>query len=80
MVLATPTPPTSRATAPRPRSSPVNARSVACLAASASDGLDTSTSLGAKGFAVAASTPRTASTAASADRVYTVVGCPSKSR
>ena len=54
MVLATPTPPTSSATAPRPSSSPVNASSAACLAASASDGRDTSTSFGASGLAVAA--------------------------
>ena len=56
MVLATPTPPTSSATAPSPSSRPVNVLSVACLAASASDGRDTWTSFGCSGLAVAAST------------------------
>lgn len=69
MVLATPTPPTSSATAPRPSSSPVNASPAAFLAASASDGRDTCTSFGASGFAVAPSTSRTSSTLASCDRV-----------
>jgi hypothetical protein len=69
IVFATPTPPTSSATAPRPSSSPVNALSVASWAASASEGRDTLTSLGACGFAVAPSTARTASTASSRVRV-----------
>ena len=73
-VLATPTPPTSSATAPRPSSSPLRVSSVACLAASASEGRDTLTSLGFSGLAVAASTACTASTACSSVRVYTVVG------
>ena len=59
MVLATPTPPTSKATAPSPSSSAVKVSSVACFAASASEGRDTCTSFGFSGFAVAASTPRT---------------------
>lgn len=80
IVLATPTPPTSSATVPRPRSRPVKARLVAWRAASASEGRDTSTSLGAFGLAVAASTAWTASTAESSVRVYAVVGCPSKCR
>ena len=69
MVLATPIPPTSSATAPSPTSSPVNASSVACWAASASEGRETSTSLGACGLAVAPRTPRTCSTASSRVRV-----------
>ena len=56
IVFATPTPPTSRATAPTPSSRPVNASSAACCASSASDGRETSTSFGASGLAVAAST------------------------
>jgi len=69
MMLATPTPPTSNATAPRPSSNPVNASPAACFAANASDGRDTWTSLGASGLAVAPRTSRTDSTCASADRV-----------
>ena len=69
IVFATPTPPTSRATAPRPSSSPVNASPAACLAASASEGRETWTSLGASGLAVAPRTSRTVATDASAERV-----------
>ena len=53
MVLAAPTPPTSSATAPRPRSRPRSVFSVACLAVSASEGRETSTSPGFSGLAVA---------------------------
>ncbi len=69
IVFATPMPPTSNATAPSPSSRAVKVSSVARRAASASDGLDTCTSSGLDGFAVGASTARTASTCASADRV-----------
>jgi hypothetical protein len=69
IVLATPMPPTSNATAPRPSSRAVNVWSVACRAASASDGFDTFTSSGLDGLAVGASTDRTAETCASCDRV-----------
>src|SRR6266545_1679417 len=80
IVLATPMPPTSSATAPRPSSRPVKVLSTAAWAASASEGLDTSTSLGCAGLAVLASRSRTASTAAGSVLVYTVVMSPSTPR
>src|SRR6266540_2965119 len=80
MVLATPTPPTSNARAPSPSSSAVSVVSMACLAARASEGRDTRTSLGCSGLAVAARMPCTATTASSRVRVYTVVGYPSNCR
>lgn len=57
MMLATPTAPTSSATTPSPRNRLSNAPSAAARAVSASDGWLTSTSAGASGFAVCASTP-----------------------
>src|SRR5882757_6661494 len=80
IVLATPTPPTSRATPPRPSRSALRVALADRWAASASEGRDTSTSAGADGFAVAASTARTCSTDAFADRTYRRVGWPSKRR
>ena len=58
ITLAIPTPPTSRATAPRPRNSAVNALLAAARAASASLGRLTSTSSGCSGLAVAPSRSR----------------------
>ena len=62
MTFAIPTPPTSRATAPRPRRSDVNALRAAARASIASEGRLTSTSSGCAGFAVRARTPLTSST------------------
>ena len=62
MTLAMPTPPTSSATAPRPRNSAVNALLAAARAAIASDGRDTCTWSGLSGLAVAGTTSRTLST------------------
>src|SRR5262249_42244341 len=76
----TPTPPTSNATAPRPSSSAVSVVSMACLAVSASEGRDTSTSLGCSGVAVAARVACTATTASSRVRGYTGGGDPSHRR
>ena len=69
IVLATPTPPTSSATAPSPISSALSAASVVARGQRTSDGRDTFTSLGCSGLAVAASTARTAVTESSRVRV-----------
>ena len=74
MMFATPTPPTSSATAPRPRNSPVSALFAAARASSAADGWLTSTWSGCSGSAVAASSDCTAATAAVSARTYTSVG------
>ena len=68
MVLAMPIPPTSSATAPRPRNSPVSAESAAARAASASDGRLTWTSSGLAGLTAEGSSARTRSTAAGSAR------------
>jgi hypothetical protein len=60
MTFATPTAPTSSETAPSPRKRPLSAPSVSALAVRTSEGRLTSTSFGASGFAVAASTSWTA--------------------
>ena len=60
MMLATPTPPTSNAMAPRPRKSPVKALWASARATKASDGRLTFTWSGCPGFAVAARTDSTA--------------------
>ena len=60
MMFATPTAPTSSATAPSPRNRPLNAPWASARAVSVADGWLTFTSLGASGFAVAASTDWTA--------------------
>ena len=73
-----PTPPTSSATAPRPKNSPVNAPRVAALATSASDGRTTWTASGWTGFAVTASTDSTADTWSGSVRTYSRVGLPAK--
>ena len=65
ITFAIPTPPTSSATAPSPRNSEVNAVLAAALAASASDGRETSTSSGRSGFAVGPSRSRTPASIAS---------------
>ena len=77
ITLAMPTPPTRRATAPRPSSSAVSAWSVAARASSASDGRVTCTSFGACGLAVAGSTVRTPSTSSGSVRTYSVDADPS---
>src|SRR5262249_31842818 len=74
MVLATPMPPTSSATAPTPSSRPVNATLTAALAASASEGRDTSASLGCAGVALGASSGRPASARCVCLRALTAVG------
>src|SRR4029453_13901282 len=72
MTLAIPTPPTTSATAPRPSSSAVRVSSAWALAAKASLGRDTSTSLGDSGLAVAASTAHTSSVWSGSVRTRTV--------
>jgi hypothetical protein len=62
MTFAIPTPPTSSATAPRPRNRLENAFFAAILACSASEGWLTWTSFGFGGFTVAGSTSDTALT------------------
>ena len=62
MMLATPTAPTSSATAPRPRKSPLSAAWASAWATRAADGCETSTSFGDSGLAVAARTESTAFT------------------
>ena len=62
MMFATPMPPTSSATLPRPSRSPVKVVSVTLRAAIASDGRSTSTSPGELGLAVGASTAATGRT------------------
>ncbi len=62
MMLATPTAPTSSATAPSPRNRPLKAPWASARAVSVAEGWLTSTSLGASGSAVAASTDWTAAT------------------
>ena len=64
MMLATPTAPTSRATAPRPKKRPSKAPWASAWATRAADGWETSTSLGFSGLAVAPSRLSTASTVA----------------
>ena len=59
MMFATPIAPTSNATAPRPRKSPLSAACASAWATSAAEGWETSTSFGDSGFAVAASTAST---------------------
>src|SRR5450755_2190695 len=54
MMLATPTAPTRRATAPRPRNRPLRALLASAWATRASEGWLTLTSLGVSGLAVAA--------------------------
>ncbi len=76
MVLATPIPPTSSAIEPTPTSRPVNAWSTVFFAASASEGRETLTSLGACGLMVGGSSPRTAATRSSTDRSKINVGVP----
>ena len=68
MMFATPTPPTSRATAPTPTSGPVNAWSTVFLAASASEGRDTFTLVGVLGLRVGGRSSQTESHPASVDR------------
>ena len=63
-MLATPTAPTSRATAPRPRNRVSNAPLASTWAVSAAEGWETSTSLGFSGLAWAASRLSTPVTAA----------------
>lgn len=72
MVLATPTPPTRRATAPRPSIRVVSPSSVAALAGSASEGRETLTLPSLPGLMVRARMARTSSTEASVvfDRFY----------
>ena len=60
MMFATPTAPTSSATAPSPRNRPLNAPCASARAVSVAEGWLTLTSLGASGSAVAASTDWTA--------------------
>ena len=60
MMFATPTAPTRSATAPSPRNRPFSADLRVACATSAADGWETSTSFGASGLAVAASTESTA--------------------
>ena len=55
MMLATPTAPTSRATAPRPRNRVLKALLASAWATSADEGWDTSATLGYSGLACAAS-------------------------
>jgi hypothetical protein len=62
MMLAIPTPPTSTATAPRPRNSPVNAVPAAARAARMLEGRLTCTASGWAGFAVNGSTLATGCT------------------
>jgi hypothetical protein len=69
MVFAIPTPPTKSATAPSPSSSAVSVELAACLAARASEGRDTATSLGCSGLAVLARIAWTAVTESSVVRV-----------
>src|SRR5262245_45239866 len=64
MVLITPIPPTSSATAPSPNSQPVKATSAAALADSTTEGLETWTSLGFDGLAAYPSSDATFLTAA----------------
>ena len=61
-MLATPTAPTSRATAPRPRNRTLNAAWASAWAVSAAEGWETSTWLGFSGLACAASRLSTAVT------------------
>ena len=60
MMLATPTAPTRSETAPRPRKRLLSAPWASARAVSAAEGWLTSTSFGASGLAVAASTDWTA--------------------
>src|SRR5260221_656132 len=62
MMLATPTAPTSRATAPRPRNRPLRALLASAWATSAAEGWETLTWPGFSGLAVAASSDWTAVT------------------
>ena len=81
-MLATPTAPTSSATAPSPRNSVSNAPAASAWAVSESDGWETSTSLGCSGLACAASRSSTLVVAAAVltVRTYSSDGCPSKPR
>ncbi|WP_435112231.1 hypothetical protein [Nocardiopsis synnemataformans] len=62
MVLATPTPPTSRDIPPNPSSSPLRVWSAACCASRASEGRDTFTSLGLSGLALRPTSERASAT------------------
>jgi hypothetical protein len=62
MMLATPTAPTSRATAPRPRNRTLNADWASAWAVRAADGWETVTSPGFPGFSGLAWAPRRLST------------------
>lgn len=76
MVFATPIPPTSSAIEPTPTSNPVNAWSTVFLAASASEGRETLTEVGACGLMVGGSSSRTAATRSSEERSKIIVGVP----
>ena len=73
IVLAIPMPPTSSATAPRPRNRPVSALSACARAASASEGRLTSTSSGCSALAADGSSSWMRSTADGSARRYTVL-------
>src|SRR4029453_17906804 len=78
MMLPTPTAPTSNETAPRPRKRLLSALWAAARAVRAAEGWLTSTSLGASGLAVAASTDWTAATWLVSQRTWTGGGGPAE--